>query len=85
MCMVPLFFQIAVINYDRVDNKVNAINLEVGAELTTLHDALQADAGVKAMVIFSDKPNDFIAGADINIFDECKVRSSTHHSARLLP
>jgi enoyl-CoA hydratase/long-chain 3-hydroxyacyl-CoA dehydrogenase len=64
---------IAVINYDRVDNKVNAINLEVGAELTTLHDTLQADAGVKAMVIFSDKPNDFIAGADINIFDECKT------------
>merc|ERR1719272_767125 len=55
---------IAVINYDRADNKVNAINLEVGAELTTLHDALQSDAGVKAMVIFSDKPNDFIAGAN---------------------
>ena len=42
-----------MINYDRADNKVNAINLEVGAELTTLHDALQSDAGVKVFLFLT--------------------------------
>lgn len=57
--------------YDRQDNKVNAINSEVGSELSQLWDNLEAAPNVRASVLLSAKPNDWIAGADISMFDGC--------------
>eukprot|EP00040_Diaphanoeca_grandis_P003237 m.24328 g.24328 ORF g.24328 m.24328 type:complete len:765 (+) comp14556_c0_seq1:110-2404(+) len=63
---------VAIITYDRQDNKVNALNMVVGDELIAMHTKLNNDPAVRAMVLMSGKPNDFIAGADINLFEEMK-------------
>jgi enoyl-CoA hydratase/long-chain 3-hydroxyacyl-CoA dehydrogenase len=63
---------IAILTFDRVDNKVNALNLETGEELSGIMAALEEDPTVKGTVFMSGKPNDFIAGADITMLDQCK-------------
>jgi len=64
---------VAVISYDRKDNKVNALTLEIGDEMLAMHTKLNNDPNVKAMVLMSGKKNDFIAGADITMFDQYKT------------
>lgn len=66
---------VALIRYDRQDNKVNAINFEVGTELSQLWDNLEASPKVRASVLLSAKPNDWIAGADISMFEGCKTEA----------
>eukprot|EP00041_Stephanoeca_diplocostata_P025268 m.657580 g.657580 ORF g.657580 m.657580 type:complete len:776 (-) comp22714_c0_seq1:308-2635(-) len=64
---------VAIIRFDRVDNKVNALNMETGSEMLTLMTRLEHDSHVKASVLLSAKPKDFIAGADIAMFEGCKT------------
>ena len=53
---------------------VNAISLSVRRELETVLDELKPDPNVRALVLISGKPDDFIAGADIDEFVALKTR-----------
>jgi len=64
---------VAIITYDRPDNKVNALNAEVGAELQQTLQAIESNPAAVASVIMSGKPNAFIGGADIAMLDTCKT------------
>jgi enoyl-CoA hydratase/carnithine racemase len=42
-----------MIRYDRQDNKVNALNFDVGTEMNTLLDRLESSSTVRASVLLS--------------------------------
>jgi len=58
---------IAWAHLDRADAAANTLNREVVTELDTILDQLETDRP-RGLVILSDKPNGFIAGADITEF-----------------
>jgi 3-hydroxyacyl-CoA dehydrogenase/enoyl-CoA hydratase/3-hydroxybutyryl-CoA epimerase len=59
---------IAVVILDSKDHPVNTISRSVKDELLGCFEALANDANVRAVAFFSGKPENFIAGADIEEF-----------------
>ncbi|HEV8264351.1 MAG TPA: fatty acid oxidation complex subunit alpha FadJ [Gemmatimonadales bacterium] len=59
---------IAVVMLDSKDHPVNTISRPVKDELVACFEALANDADVRAVAFFSGKPDNFIAGADIEEF-----------------
>src|SRR3972149_143856 len=58
---------IAVVVLDCKGHPVNTISRAVKDEFRACFDALANDASVRAVAFFSGKPENFIAGADIEI------------------
>ncbi len=58
----------AVVTFDLPDSPVNTLGSAVSSEFTALLQQLQRDNGVRAMVLISSKPDNFIAGANIDEF-----------------
>ena len=59
---------IAVITLDVPDESVNTLDQAVVEEFTALLDRIERDSTVSAVVFMSGKPENFIAGADIQQF-----------------
>lgn len=57
---------IATISFDLPGEKVNKLTLEAMSELSDLLDSLAKNSSIKVIVFKSNKPDIFIAGADIN-------------------
>jgi 3-hydroxyacyl-CoA dehydrogenase/enoyl-CoA hydratase/3-hydroxybutyryl-CoA epimerase len=66
---------IAVVTLDRPNAAVNAISQSVKDEVYAMLTALERDPRVRAVAFLSGKPDNFIAGADIEEFG--KLRSAT--------
>lgn len=64
---------IAVVWLDQPNEKVNKVSLDFVAEVDQLFQQLEQDSSVKAAVILSRK-KDWIAGADIEMFDKVKKK-----------
>lgn len=64
---------VAVVTMNDPDAKVNTISTKMQAEFSDLLDTIEQDAGIKAAVLISGKPNNFIAGADIKELDVIKT------------
>ena len=58
----------AVVSFDLPGSPVNTLGSGVSAEFMALLERLQRDNGVRAIVLISGKPDNFIAGADIEEF-----------------
>jgi 3-hydroxyacyl-CoA dehydrogenase/enoyl-CoA hydratase/3-hydroxybutyryl-CoA epimerase len=58
----------AVVTFDLPGSPVNTLGSAVSAEFTGLLQQLLRDNGVRALVLISGKPDNFIAGADIEEF-----------------
>ncbi|HEX6991832.1 MAG TPA: enoyl-CoA hydratase-related protein, partial [Gemmatimonadales bacterium] len=58
----------AVVTFDLPGSPVNTLGSAVSAEFTGLLERLLRDNGVRAIVLISGKPDNFIAGADIEEF-----------------
>jgi 3-hydroxyacyl-CoA dehydrogenase/enoyl-CoA hydratase/3-hydroxybutyryl-CoA epimerase len=58
----------AVVTLDRAGASVNTISNEVKQEFLVCFKTLEQDARVRAVAFFSGKPDNFIAGADIEEF-----------------
>jgi 3-hydroxyacyl-CoA dehydrogenase / enoyl-CoA hydratase / 3-hydroxybutyryl-CoA epimerase len=56
---------VAVIRLDVPDSKVNILSSRIMSDFARALDDLESDAGVRAGVLTSAKPDNFIAGADI--------------------
>src|SRR6185503_4022891 len=56
---------IAQVTFDLPDSKVNLLTAEVLKKLDGILDEIKSDPSLKAVIMQSDKPNVFIAGADI--------------------
>jgi 3-hydroxyacyl-CoA dehydrogenase/enoyl-CoA hydratase/3-hydroxybutyryl-CoA epimerase len=59
---------IAVVTLDKPDSPVNVISQSVKDEVYAMLTALERDPQVRAVVFLSGKPDNFIAGADIEEF-----------------
>jgi 3-hydroxyacyl-CoA dehydrogenase/enoyl-CoA hydratase/3-hydroxybutyryl-CoA epimerase len=58
----------AVVSFDLPGSPLNTLGSAVSAEFTGLLERLLRDNGVRAIVLISGKPDNFIAGADIEEF-----------------
>lgn len=63
---------VAVVRIDDKNGKVNTLNQDMMGEFTKVLDSVESDAGVKAAVLVSGKPDSFIAGADISMLASAK-------------
>jgi 3-hydroxyacyl-CoA dehydrogenase / enoyl-CoA hydratase / 3-hydroxybutyryl-CoA epimerase len=61
---------VAVVWMDQPGEKVNKISIDLVDKFKTMLDSLEADDAVKAVVLISRKPDNFIAGADIEKFKD---------------
>ena len=59
---------VAVITLDLVDESINKLSRAVRDEFMAAVSAAQEDPSVRAIVLISGKPENFIAGADIEEF-----------------
>jgi len=59
---------IAVVTLDLTDHPVNVISRAVKDEFNATFERLAAEPGAQAVALFSGKPDNFIAGADIEEF-----------------
>src|SRR2546426_12324648 len=71
---------IAVVTLDLTDHPVNVISRAVKDEFNAAFERLAAEPGAQAVALFSGKPDNFIAGADI---EEVVKLSSAAEAERL--
>ena len=64
---------IAVARLDVPDASVNVLDAQVVAEFASFLDRVDRDAAVRAVVLMSGKPENFIAGADIEQFNALRT------------
>lgn len=57
---------VAVLRFNVPDAPHNTITSEFGEQFEAMLDVVAAEAGIRALVIYSDKPDSFLAGADLN-------------------
>ena len=60
---------VAVVTFDLPGESVNKFSAAVIDEFQALLSRLEGDPAVKAAVVISGKPENFIAGADIDVPD----------------
>jgi 3-hydroxyacyl-CoA dehydrogenase/enoyl-CoA hydratase/3-hydroxybutyryl-CoA epimerase len=73
---------VAVVTLDTPGASVNVISRTVKEEMYEMLAALERDASVKAVAFFSGKPDNFIAGADIEEFVQLKSAADAEQLAR---
>lgn len=73
---------VAVVTLDTPGAPVNVISRTVKEEMYEMLAALEHDANVKAVAFFSGKPDNFIAGADIEEFVQLKSAADAEQLAR---
>ncbi|XP_067840534.1 trifunctional enzyme subunit alpha, mitochondrial-like [Heptranchias perlo] len=64
---------VAVVRFNTPDSKVNTLSQQLQSEFTEVMNEVWANDAVKSAVLISSKPGCFIAGADINMIEECKT------------
>ncbi|KJF79458.1 hypothetical protein UA44_11715 [Klebsiella aerogenes] len=62
---------IAVITIDAPGEKMNTLKAEFGGEVRTIIRQLRENKALRGAVFISAKPDNFIAGADINMIARC--------------
>jgi 3-hydroxyacyl-CoA dehydrogenase/enoyl-CoA hydratase/3-hydroxybutyryl-CoA epimerase len=74
---------LAYLYFDLQGEKVNTFNAEVMAEFETLIEMLKQRASeFEALILFSKKPGNFIAGADITLFQAAKTAEDAAELSR---
>lgn len=73
---------IAVVTLDVPNEKVNKLNRAVKDEFTALFDRLDRDDTVRGAVLISGKPDNFIAGADIEEFLQIRDAAQAERMSR---
>lgn len=61
---------VATVLMDRAGESMNTLGPEVGPDLERIIDRLESDDAIRAVVLGSAKPDNFLAGADIRWFAE---------------
>jgi 3-hydroxyacyl-CoA dehydrogenase/enoyl-CoA hydratase/3-hydroxybutyryl-CoA epimerase len=74
---------IAIITFDLPGESVNKFSAAVIAEFDAILTKIETDKSVKAAVLISGKPDNFIAGADIDAFLEFKTAKDAEQASAL--
>jgi len=62
---------IAVVTIDVPGEKMNTLKAEFGSQVRAIIKAIRDNKDLRGVVFISAKPDNFIAGADINMIDGC--------------
>ncbi|XP_014214551.1 trifunctional enzyme subunit alpha, mitochondrial [Copidosoma floridanum] len=73
---------VAVISMNSPGSKVNSLNWEVMSEIKLILQDVENNPSVRSAVLISDKPNCFIAGADITMLRDCKDEESVYNISK---
>ncbi|RZB49918.1 trifunctional enzyme subunit alpha, mitochondrial, partial [Asbolus verrucosus] len=65
-----------------VKNSVNSLNAEVMGEFGAILHEIESNPQIQAAVIISNKPGNFIAGADISMLEKCQTAEEVTNLAR---
>jgi 3-hydroxyacyl-CoA dehydrogenase/enoyl-CoA hydratase/3-hydroxybutyryl-CoA epimerase len=74
---------IGYVYFDLQNEKVNKFNREVMNEFRTLIEELKKRTDLEAVILFSKKPGNFIAGADIQLIQSAKTAEEATELARV--
>ncbi|NIF57034.1 fatty acid oxidation complex subunit alpha FadJ [Enterobacter sp. Ap-916] len=73
---------VAVVTIDVPGEKMNTLKAEFGAQVHSIIKKLRDNPSVQGLVFISGKPDNFIAGADINMIGGCKTAEEAQELAR---
>ncbi|MFK3661211.1 fatty acid oxidation complex subunit alpha FadJ [Scandinavium sp. NPDC088450] len=73
---------VAVINIDVPGEKMNTLKAEFGVQVRAILKQIRDNKALRGVVFISAKPDNFIAGADINMIGNCKTAQEAEALAR---
>ena len=73
---------VAIIYLNQPRSPVNVLSLKMLNDFEKLMDTIESDADIKAAILFSLKPDCFIAGADIKEFLEMESSEEAEKLSR---
>ncbi|MGM0524945.1 MAG: fatty acid oxidation complex subunit alpha FadJ [Pseudomonadota bacterium] len=73
---------VAVITIDVPNESMNTLKDTFADEVGTLLNRLESESDIKGVVFISGKPGSFIAGADINMINDCETAADAESLAR---
>lgn len=74
--------QIAVLRINVPGESMNTLKMSFADEVTAALDQLERNRELKGLVLISDKPGSFVAGADISMIDQFQSAADTESVAR---
>ncbi|RUO41437.1 fatty acid oxidation complex subunit alpha FadJ [Pseudidiomarina aestuarii] len=74
--------QVAVIRIDVPGESMNTLKATFAEEVAEVLNQLESNSAIKGVVVISDKPGSFVAGADISMIDDCETAADTESLAR---
>ncbi|PHR66411.1 MAG: fatty acid oxidation complex subunit alpha FadJ [Idiomarina sp.] len=74
--------QVAVIHIDVPGESMNTLKASFAEEVAHVLNQLEQQHDLKGVVVISDKPGSFVAGADISMIDACENAADTESLAR---
>lgn len=74
--------QVAVVTIDVPDEKMNTLKAEFGQQVRAILKQIRDDKAVRGLVFISAKPDNFIAGADINMIARASSAQEAEDLAR---
>jgi len=73
---------VAVVTIDVPGERMNTLKAEFGSEVRAIVQQLRQNKALRGVVFISAKPDNFIAGADINMIDRCQTAKEAEDLAR---
>lgn len=73
---------VAVITIDVPDEKMNTLKAEFGVQVRAMLRQIRENKAIRGLVFISAKPDNFIAGADINMIARAKSAQEAEDLAR---
>ncbi|QOV67539.1 fatty acid oxidation complex subunit alpha FadJ [Citrobacter sp. BDA59-3] len=73
---------VAVVSIDVPGEKMNTLKAEFGSQVRAILKQIRENKQIRGVVFISAKPDNFIAGADINMIDRCKTAKEAEDLAR---
>lgn len=73
---------VAVISVDVPGEKMNTLKAEFASQVRVILKQIRENKAIRGVVIISAKPDNFIAGADINMISRCKSAQEAETLAR---
>ncbi|VFS64724.1 Fatty acid oxidation complex subunit alpha [Kluyvera cryocrescens] len=73
---------VAVVAIDVPDEKMNTLKAEFGGQVRSILKQIRENKTLLGVVIISAKPDNFIAGADINMIGRCQSAQEAEALAR---
>ena len=73
---------VAVVTIDVPDEKMNTLKAEFGGQVRAILKQIRDNKTLQGVVFISAKPDNFIAGADINMIGRCQSAQQAESLAR---